>query len=243
MQSPAGGEITSSILLARCYYTLIADNINKNDFFPLHDKWEAVPAWKVFTPMRWHTVVLEAEVQKIIEVNFPKYQHVPAISDGLSIENVEKLLLCALATGNNSILPFWSTRNYCLRTLDNQNCLCAHFHIQDLSVQPTCLGAALSRRREVWCHSRSVGFLSACKAERILESVIKYFGWSICVSHFIPSLVTCHVYYIIADFKAQNKIKPWKDNFFLESGKLAGEITSAFRRNGRSRCWVHIVQG
>lgn len=241
MQSPAGGEITASILHTHCFYVLIADNINKNDFFPpLHDKWEAVPAWKVFTLRRWH---VENRSAKKIEVNFPKYQHIPAISDGLPTENVEKLLLWALATGNNSILPFWSTRNYCSRTSDNQNCLCVQFHIQDPSVQPVCLGAALPRRREVWCHSRSVGFLSAREAECILESVIKYFVWSICVSHFIPSLVTCHIYYIIADFKAQNKIKPWKDNFFLESGKLAGEITSAFRHSGRSRCWVQTVQG
>lgn len=55
--------------------------------------------------------------------------------------------------------------------------------------------------------SRKV-FPLACQAECILEFVIKYLGCSICVSCFIPSSVTCRVYYIITDFKAHNKIKP-----------------------------------
>ena len=91
--------------------------------------------------------------------------------------------------------------------------------------------------------SRNVVFLLARQAEGTLELFIKYFGCSICVSCFIPSSVTCRLSYILTDFKAHNKIKPWKSSFFLGSGKLAGEITSAFSSNGRSRCLVRIVQG
>lgn len=62
MQSPAGGEITASILHTHCFYVLIADNINKNDFFP-----PSMISERLSQPERfslWEDDMWKTEVQK-----------------------------------------------------------------------------------------------------------------------------------------------------------------------------------
>lgn len=72
------------------------------------------------------------------------------------------------------------------------------------------------------------------------QFVIQYFGCSPRAPGFIPGSVTRHTHCVITSFKAHDEIEPWEER---KSGKLAGEITSAFRGGGRSSCWVRVVWG
>lgn len=116
----------------------------------------------------------------------------------------------------------------------NQTYLCSWPHIQNPFVSPECLGSGLSLSRgRLGDISSSLVYLLAYKAEYTLEFGINYFGCSICVSCFIPSLVTCHACYIIADLKHKTrsslertvsfwKVENWQEKSLLLSEAIAG---------------------